>query len=168
MRQVGVGRKSLVASAPMVWTFLALLSLVEYSTPDLPALTRLPRRVILLVHSRLLSPHSNEPMPQFKTEAYAQFFGDDLARSIRSDAQGADITHLAYVQLQDLYELQAGINGLSKVLNKSQAHVGLTPQQFQGRQAVITAARSVLVAERNKLLERAYNQWTSAREQTSP
>lgn len=93
-------------------------------------------------------------MPTYKATDYAPFFGDELARSVELDKDGRDISHLVYVILPDIARTQSAIDGISRVRSKSQAHLGLSPEQYGARQTILLAARQVLVSERNKQIAR--------------
>lgn len=91
-------------------------------------------------------------MPQHSRSDYAPFFGDELADAVRTDGEGRDISLFVHVVLPDLADLQRAISAISRVRNKSQAYVGLSPEQYAARQQLLLAARSILVAERNKII----------------
>lgn len=101
-------------------------------------------------------------MAKYPINLYAPFFGDEHADDNRVDTKGRDITLLS-VFIKDLADIDRAIYGISIVRNKVDSRLGLTPEQFAARQQILTAARSVLIAERKKRLEEMYSYWSAAR-----
>lgn len=85
----------------------------------------------------------------YSLEDYARFFGDmDLAKQSLSNDET-----FSWSLLEDLHDANIAYRSLCRIRNRNSAIVGLTPEQFGQRQALLDIARELLFAERRKLLD---------------